>query len=65
MCESNAYILKDGSEQLIMESVGNVTFQGDYVSLKSIFGEERKLKGRLIELNLIGHRILLESEEAT
>ncbi len=65
MCESNAYILKDGSEQLIMESVGNVTFQGDYVSLKSIFGEETRFKGRLIEVNLIGHRILLESEEAT
>jgi|UniRef100_A0A7C4ARQ5 predicted RNA-binding protein len=65
MCESNAYILKDGSEKLIMESVGNVTFQGDYVSLKSIFGEETRLKGRLIELNLIGHRILLESEEET
>lgn len=63
MCESNAYVVKDGNEDLVMESVGNVTLNGDYVALKSIFGEETRLKARLIEINLIGHRILLESME--
>lgn len=63
MCESNAYIIRDGVENLVMESVGNVTFQGNEISLKSIFGEETTLKARLIEVNLVGHRILLESLE--
>lgn len=65
MCESNAYVIKDGKENLVMESVANLTFHGDHVALKSIFGEEKELKARLLEINLIGHCILLESLEKT
>ncbi len=61
MCESNAYLIMNGKEKLIMESVGNVTFHGDQVALKSIFGDETRLKARLMEVNLMGHRIVLES----
>jgi len=61
MCESNAYVLKNGSEELVMESVGALTLQDDSVVLKSIFGEEKMLKARLLEINLTAHRIVLES----
>jgi predicted RNA-binding protein len=61
MCESNAYVLKNGSEELVMESVGALTLQDDSVVLKSIFGEEKILTARLLEINLTAHRIVLES----
>ncbi len=32
MCESNAYLVKDGKEELVMESVGVVKIQGGTVT---------------------------------
>jgi predicted RNA-binding protein len=61
MCESNAYLLKDGKEELIMESVTLVKPKGPKTMLKSIFGEELVVEGSLLELDLTGHRILLET----
>lgn len=60
MCESNAYLIKDGKEELIMESVDLVRINGGTVLLKSIFGDETQVDAALRELNLTGHRIVLE-----
>jgi predicted RNA-binding protein len=60
MCESNAYLLKDGKEELLMESVGSLKSDGDHIVLRSIFGEETIVQARLLEMNLTGHKILLE-----
>jgi predicted RNA-binding protein len=62
MCESNAYFIKDGKEELIMESVNLVKPQGRKTMLKSIFGEELVVEGSLLEMDLSGHRILFEKE---
>lgn len=61
MCESNAYLIKDGQEELIMESVDFLKPQGDAIILRSIFGEETTIRARLKEMNLTGHKIILES----
>lgn len=60
MCESNAYLIKDGQEELIMESVGLVKIEGSTVLLRSIFGDEAQVDAQLRELNLTGHRIVFE-----
>lgn len=61
MCESSAYLISDsGQEELVMESVGYVRLDGDTVILRSIFGEELTVDARLHEMNLTGHRIVLE-----
>ncbi|MBI5247940.1 MAG: CooT family nickel-binding protein [Desulfomonile tiedjei] len=60
MCESKAYLIKDGKEELLMESVDFLKPEGDRIVLRSIFGEQTTVKGRLIEMDLTGHRILLE-----
>lgn len=61
MCESNAYILKDGKHQLLMESVGLIRSDSGKVFLKSIFGETLSVDGRVVEMDLTGHKILLEN----
>jgi predicted RNA-binding protein len=62
MCESNAYLVSpDGDEQLLMESVGYLRSEGGRVLLRSIFGEEKEVPGSLKEMNLTGHKILLEA----
>lgn len=62
MCEANAYILKDGNEELLMESVDIVEPEEDNSSYRliSIFGEQKIVKGRIRMMNLVDHRILFE-----
>lgn len=61
MCESNAYLMRNGKEELVMESVDYLKPQGDTVVLRSIFGEEAIVRGHLLEMNLTGHKIILEA----
>ena len=64
MCESHAYLKKnDGTFELILESVDVVEPQEDGLMLTTIFGEQRYVKGRILKMELVDHRILLESTE--
>jgi predicted RNA-binding protein len=60
MCESNAYLLKNGEEELLMESVGYLKLEGDQIILRSIFGEQTTISGALKEMNLTAHKIIVE-----
>lgn len=62
MCEANAYILKDGKEELVMESVDIVDPEEDdsCYRLISIFGEQKIIRGRIKTMNLVDHKILFE-----
>jgi predicted RNA-binding protein len=60
MCESNAYILKDGGEELVLESVDVLEDQEGQVKLISMFGEEHTVKARVKTLSLVDHKIILE-----
>jgi predicted RNA-binding protein len=60
MCESNAYIMKDGREELVLESVDALENQKGQVKLVSMFGEEVKIKARVKTLSLVDHKIILE-----
>lgn len=61
MCEANAYLIKDGQEQLIMESVDIVEPEEDCAwRLVNIFGEQKTVKGQIKRMNLVDHKILFE-----
>jgi predicted RNA-binding protein len=63
MCEANAYLLKDGQEQLLMESVDLVEPEEDGTwRLVGIFGDQKIVKGRIKAMNLVNHRILFEPQ---
>ncbi len=47
MCEAHAFILKDGEEEMFLESVDLVEMEEDEIKLVSIFGEQKILKARL------------------
>ncbi len=65
MCESNAYIVKDGEEELLMESVDVIEPQeGGRFRLVGIFGDQKIIRGRLVLMNLVSHRIVFEEEGA-
>jgi len=62
MCEANAYIVKDGREELVMESVDVVEPEedGSRYRLVNIFGEQKVIRGRITLMNLVDHKILFE-----
>ncbi|MCP4602719.1 MAG: CooT family nickel-binding protein [Proteobacteria bacterium] len=60
MCEAHAFILKDGNEEKIFESVDLVELEGDEVKLINIFGEQKTLKARLKLYNNSEGKIVFE-----
>jgi len=60
MCESTAYILKDGKEELLLESVDVLENIDGHVKLISMFGEEEVVRARVKTLSLVDHKIILE-----
>ena len=60
MCESNAYIIEDGKEQMLLESVDVLRPEGDGWFLRSAFGEQKTVNARIKEIRLMDHKIILE-----
>ena len=61
MCEANAYIVKDGEETLLMESVDLVQPEADGTfHLVGIFGDQLTVRGKLKCMKLVDHRIVFE-----
>ena len=60
MCESTAYILRDGKEELVLEDVDAMEREGDMIKIRNIFGEEKLVKARVRRLSLVDHKIILE-----
>lgn len=63
MCEANAYLRKDGVDEIFMEMVDRVTPREDGLVLEDIFGRQKMIKARITELALVDHRIILEEEK--
>lgn len=64
MCEASAYIIKDGKEDLFMESVDLMEpISEDTYRLTSIFGEQKVLKGRIRFMNLVNHKMVFDAME--
>ncbi|MBI5441829.1 MAG: CooT family nickel-binding protein [Deltaproteobacteria bacterium] len=62
MCESNAYVRRGEAEELLLQEVVIVEpAEGGY-RLRSLFGEETLVQGRLEEVNLLKHKILFSEE---
>ncbi|MFP5213802.1 MAG: CooT family nickel-binding protein [Acidobacteriota bacterium] len=62
MCEANAYLVRDGKEELILEAVDVLENEGDQVRVANIFGEQKVIRGRLLSMSLLNHKILLEEQ---
>ena len=60
MSEANAYLIKAGKEELVLEDVSILRPEENGLYLQNIFGEQKRIKARVKEMNLIDHRILLE-----
>ena len=60
MCDTNAYIDKDGTEELYLENVNLIRPEDGMIYLKNLFGEEKTFEGSIQEISLNNHKILLK-----
>ena len=60
MCDTTAFIVRNGVEERLLASVDLVTCDGDDVEIRNIFGEEKKLKARLRLFDTRENKILFE-----
>jgi len=62
MCESNVYLREGNDEKLIMENVAAISPVGeDTFLLKGLLGESMEVKAIIADINLMGHKIILEA----
>lgn len=62
MCEANAYIYEDGEEKLYLENVDILKPEGEKIYLRNLFGEQKEFEGKIKEISLIKHKIILEKK---
>lgn len=60
MCEANAYVKNNGNEELLLESVDKITPEDGMLVLENIFGLRKTIKGKIVEMALVEHRIVIE-----
>jgi predicted RNA-binding protein len=58
MCLAKAYLNKWGKEPLVQD-IAHMRLLDDQVELKTLFGEERVISGRVVEIDFSASRILL------
>lgn len=62
MCEANAYILKEGKEELYLENVDVMKPEEGKIFLKNLFGEQKVFEGEIKEVSLLSHKIILKGK---
>ncbi len=61
MCESKVF--RVGSDEPIMEDVIRIVVEGEKIKMWSILGDYAEIKGRIVEMDLRGHKIFVEGLE--
>ena len=62
MCETNAYILKDDKEELLMDSVILLRPEDGKIYLRGLLGKEMYVEADIQEINFLDHRMVLKGK---
>lgn len=62
MCDLKAFARRNDKEEMVLEAVNLVRSEGEEVVLKNLFGEEKRLKGRVVEVSLARNKVVVEQE---
>lgn len=60
MCEANAYVIRNGEEELLMEAVDRIEPEDDGLRLVNIFGDQKFIHAHIHALFFASHKILLK-----
>ncbi len=60
MCNTNAYLMDAGKEEIYLESLARIEVKGDMLSMTNIFGDRKELDGRILEVNFQAGKVIME-----
>lgn len=60
MCEANVYLHENDHDELLLKEVNRLIPEGDTLTIEDIFGEKKLIKGRIKEIILLDHKIIVE-----
>lgn len=60
MCQSRVVTFRDGQEEVVMDDVVTVRPQDDHLFLQDLYGQQKVIRARIKELQLMDHRIVIE-----
>ncbi len=60
MCESKVFLATAEGEELVLEDVTSIRPEGDGYRLATLFGEQAHVRGRIKDIDLLKHRVVLE-----
>jgi predicted RNA-binding protein len=60
MCDLKAYVKIHDEEKPLLESVNHIRVEGGEVTVRNLFGEEKKVRGEVREVSLVKNRVVIE-----
>lgn len=60
MCEAAAIVVANGTETKVMDDVIMVQPEGERLLLANLFGERKELRARIVSIDFLNHRLVLE-----
>ena len=60
MCEASAYLIQDGTEELILENVDELHREGDVIKMVNLFGDQKAVEARIRMISFVENKIVLE-----
>lgn len=62
MCQSRVVAWREGHEHVLMEDVVTVRPEDEHLYLEDLYGQQKRIRARIKELQLMDHRIVVEEE---
>ena len=59
MCQTTAYVIEDDREVLLLQDVISIKPENGALRMVNLFGEEKIVPGRIKQIDLLAHKILI------
>ena len=60
MCESSAYLIQNGKEELILENVEELYTEGNTVKIVNLFGDQKSVDAEIKQISFVDNKIILK-----
>ena len=61
MCQTTAYVIEGDREVLLLQDVISIKPENGALRIVNLFGEEKIVSGRIKQIDLLAHKILVVS----
>jgi predicted RNA-binding protein len=62
VCDVKVYVSRKGKEELLLEAVNHLRVEQGEVTVRNLFGEEKKVRGEVREVSLVKNRVIVDQE---